>query len=133
LKNKSICKVKSCINFDRYCRIHPEGSLKKKKSIAPRSKKLAETMKKKYVPQVKEMVKKNTDCSIKSPVCTGKAQGYHHPEGRGINLLKKKRPCCNPCNEFLEQNDAWARAHGFKSSRHSPENNKLSGLSKINH
>jgi hypothetical protein len=105
--------------------LHPGGGLKEKKPIAPRSKKLAEVMRKEYVPQVKEMVKKNTPCKVNSPVCTKKAQGFHHLQGRiGANLTdkKKKIPCCNPCNRFIEENDAWARANGLKLSKFSPEN-----------
>jgi hypothetical protein len=103
-----------------YCRNHPEGSLKKPKPIAPRSKKMEQVMKKEYRPQVKEMVEAGTRCAIKSPVCTGVAQGFHHLEGReGKNLVgKKKVPCCNLCNQFIEQNDAYARANGWKLSKH---------------
>lgn len=127
-KNRGICTDPDCYNYQKYCRRHPSGNLKEKKPIAPRSKKLATTMRKEYVPQVKEIVEKKTRCSVLSPVCIGEAQGFHHPEGRGENLLKKKIPCCNPCNGWLEVNDAWARANGFKLSRHSPENNKLSKI-----
>ena len=119
--NKNICSVKGCINEGRYCRIHPVGSLNKQKPIAPRSKKLAAIMRKEYVPQVKEMIADKAECKIKSPVCIKKAQGFHHLQGReGKNLTgKKKIPACNPCNLFIEKNDAWARANGFKLSKHS--------------
>lgn len=114
----NLCTVKGCINKGKYCRIHPSGSLKPVKPIAPRSKKLDKVMRKEYVPQVKEMVEANTDCKVKSPVCTGMAQGFHHLQGRGKNLMIKKIPCCNPCNLFIERNDAWARANGWKESKH---------------
>jgi hypothetical protein len=116
-----LCTVKGCINQGRYCRLHPSGSLKEPKKIAPRSEKLAKVMKKEYVPQVKEMVEANTPCKVKSPVCTGKAQGFHHLKGREGKLLTDKRhkiPSCNPCNRFVEVNDAWARANGLKLSKH---------------
>lgn len=114
------CEVRGCRNEARYCRLHITGSIKTPKPVAHRSKKLSEVMKKEYVPQVKEMVEKGTACSVNSPVCTKKAQGFHHPAGRiGKELLSKKKiPCCNPCNVFMEQNDLWARNHGFKVSRH---------------
>jgi hypothetical protein len=120
---KHLCKVKGCLNEGRYCRLHPSGSLKEPKPIAPRSKKLSEVMKKEYVPQVKEMVEKNTPCKVKSPVCTGKATGFHHLVGRlGKELTgKRKVPCCDPCNSFLESNDAYARANGWKLSKFNPE------------
>lgn len=116
-----ICKIKGCINEGRYCRIHPQGALKPVKPIAPRSKKLEEVMKQEYRPQVKEMVAAGTLCKIGSPVCTKVAQGFHHKKGREGQLLtddKHKVPCCNMCNQFLEKNDAWARANGHKESRH---------------
>lgn len=117
------CIVKGCENKGRYCRKHPGGKLKVPKKIAPRSERLAKVMKKDYVPQVKEMVERNTPCKVKSPVCTGMAQGFHHLEGKE-NLQKRvgknKIPCCNPCNQFIEQNDLWARTNGWKLSKHSP-------------
>lgn len=116
------CTVKGCINEGKYCRIHPSGELKEQKPIKQRSKKLDRVMKKEYVPEVKEMVASNTLCSVKSPVCTGRAQGFHHLAGRLGKLLtdkKKKIPCCNACNTFIEKNDAWARANGFKLSKFS--------------
>lgn len=104
------CTVKGCINEGKYCRIHPSGELKEQKPIKQRSKKLDRVMKKEYVP------------GVKSPVCTGRAQGFHHLAGRLGKLLtdkKKKIPCCNACNTFIEKNDAWARANGFKLSKFS--------------
>ena len=79
-------------------------------------------MKKDYVPQVKEMLKADTPCSVGSPVCIREATGFHHLAGRIGELLtnkKKKIPCCDPCNSFIEQNDAWARTNGFKLSKFS--------------
>lgn len=118
----NVCKEKTCINYDKpYCRLHGVGISTKKPAapIKPRSKKLEKVMRKEYRPQVKEMVKANTPCIVNSPVCTGKMQGYHHLEGRDGERLtgKKKIPCCNACNGFVEANDAWARANGFKLSK----------------
>lgn len=130
---QELCQKKSCPNHGRYARYcgHWNGSVKEIKKPAPRSKKLAETMKKEYVPQVKEMVEAGTACKVKSPVCIGKAQGFHHLAGRiGEMLTEKKRkiPCCNPCNRFIEENDAWARANGLKDSKFSvPAKNQRIG------
>lgn len=126
MKNKNICQIKTCINYQKYCRIHPAGSLDKPKPIAKRSKKLDKVMRKEYVPQVKEMVEKGTLCKVKSPVCVNVAQGFHHlVGGRGKELLSKRKvPCCNPCNTFIEQNDAWARANNWKLSKFNPDLNK---------
>jgi hypothetical protein len=123
--NHDLCKIPGCINEGRYCRIHPAGSLKKPKPIAPRSKKMEEVMRKEYRPQVKEMIKEKTLCAVNSPVCTKIAQGFHHKKGReGQELTgENKVPCCNMCNTWIEKNDAHARAMGWKLSKHSPENN----------
>lgn len=118
----NLCTVKGCLNGGRYCRLHISGTIKEVKLIAPRSKKLTEVMKKEYVPQVKEMIKEKTACKVNSPVCAKKAQGFHHLAGRIGTLLtdkKKKIPCCNSCNLYIETNDAWARQNGFKLSKFS--------------
>ena len=120
--NKDLCNNPTCHNYQRYARYcgHLNGSLKKPKPIAPRSKKLEKVMKKEYRPQVKEMIEAGTLCMIGSPVCTKKMQGFHHKKGREGNELtgKNKVPCCNACNSFLEANDAWARSQGHKLSKH---------------
>lgn len=121
---KSICNIPSCYNYKKpFCRLHNVGisTAKKPAPIKPRSEKLDKQMKKEYVPEVKEMVEKNTPCAVKSPECTKLAQGFHHPNGRIGKLLmdKERMPCCNPCNSFIEKNDAWARANGFKKSKFS--------------
>lgn len=128
------CTIKGCpYEGKTFCRVHGVGisTRKQEKPPAKRSKKLDKTMRKQYVPEVKEMVKKNTECAVKSPVCTGFAQGFHHLVGRIGELLtnrKKKIPCCNPCNRFIEKNDAWARANGFKLSKFSePAKNQKIG------
>jgi len=117
--NRSICQIPTCYSYGKYCRLHATGSLKEKKPIAPRSKKLESVMRKDYRPQVKEMIAANTPCKVKSPVCSKVAQGFHHLQGRGKNLMKKKIPCCNLCNQYVEQNDLWARNNGFKLSKFS--------------
>lgn len=127
--SKDVCKIKGCPQYGKpYCRSHGIGLTIKKqpKPIAPRSKKLDTVMRKEYVPQVKEMIKANTPCKVNSPVCVKMAQGFHHLQGRdGKNLTdkEKKIPCCDPCNGFIEKNDAWARSNGFKLSKFAPENN----------
>ncbi len=60
-------------------------------------------------------------CAVRSPVCQGKAQGIHHRKGKATpELLMDKTwwmPCCNFCNSYIENADAWARERGFKLSR----------------
>lgn len=61
------------------------------------------------------------DCRVRSPDCTRKAQGMHHLAGKDTaeKLLDPNNqiPCCNACNTYVEQHDAWARVNGFKLSR----------------
>ena len=126
---KDLCQIKSCTNYGKYARYcgHFSGQINKPKPIAPRSKKLEKVMKNEYRPQVKEMIEAGTKCKVGSPVCTGKAQGFHHLQGRIGKLLtdtKKKIPCCNACNLFIEENSMWARANGFKLSKFSEPVNK---------
>lgn len=64
---------------------------------------------------------KGKPCRVRSQIRTGWAQGIHHPEGKDTpeKLMDPNNwiECCNPCNQFVEQRDAWARANGFKRSR----------------
>jgi hypothetical protein len=136
MKNRNICSIPSCRNYQSYCRLHqgytvPVKSEIPKKSdkqpIRKRSKKLAKVMRKDYVPQVKKMVEEQTECELKTEVCTGMAQGFHHPHGRtGELLMKKKVPSCNPCNLWVEVFDKEAREKGLKKSKFSiPAKNQL--------
>lgn len=100
-----------------------------KKKIKPRSKKLSDLMKKEYVPQVKKMIEAKTPCSLKTEMCTGKAEGFHHPYGKASKelLLKEKVPACNACNLWVEVNDKEARERGLKKSKFSiPAKNQKS-------
>lgn len=64
---------------------------------------------------------KGRQCDIRSPVCTGLAQGIHHRKGKATTaLLMDKRywmRACNHCNSYVETHDAWARMMGYKVSR----------------
>jgi hypothetical protein len=121
--NKDLCSNKACHNYGKYGRYcgHLEGKSAKPTAIPARSQKLAEIMKKDYVPKVKEMVAAGTKCKAKTPDCTKIAQGFHHPNGRIGELLldEEKMPCCNACNLWIEKNDAAARSLGLKKSKFS--------------
>ena len=67
-----------------------------------------------------EILTTDDQCKIRSPVCTGKAQGLNHKQKRSPGNLTKRNNligCCNACNSFLESNDAWARKNGHTVSR----------------
>lgn len=123
----TLCSVKGCPFEGRYCRNHAiSGTFKEPKQIEKLSKDRKKIQKEKYIPLVKEVLAKNPKCKVKSPVCSGIAQGLHHIAGRiGDKLTDKKNvvPCCNRCNSYLEKNDAYARANGWKISKFSPDNN----------
>jgi hypothetical protein len=60
-------------------------------------------------------------CEARTPDCVKWAQGIHHPEGKETieKLLDPDNmmPCCNPCNSWIEKNDATARKMGLKKSK----------------
>ena len=62
-------------------------------------------------------------CAVRSPVCTGTAQGLHHILSRGAaggleaaeRLGPKPIPACNACNEYVEDRGrAWAKKRGLR-------------------
>lgn len=62
-------------------------------------------------------------CAVRSPVCTGVAQGLHHILSRGAaggleaaeRMGPKPIPSCNPCNEYVEgKGRAWAKKRGLR-------------------
>lgn len=120
---KSLCNVKGCVNEGRYCRLHPGGALSVASKPKKESKKRAVINRKVYGPKAKEFVKDHPLCGINSPVCKKDSQCVHHLRGRASeeDLLNEKywMAACVPCNNWVEQNDAWARANGFKLSKFS--------------
>ena len=58
-------------------------------------------------------------CEIRSPVCTGKAQGLHHTKGQGIYLLDETTllSACNACNGWVEAHPEEARKIGAVGKR----------------
>jgi hypothetical protein len=96
-----------------------EPEKKKPVKIRPFSKK-REKLNRQYSTESKPRWQ-GKDCRVRSPVCTRKAQGMHHLAGKDTaeKLLDPKNqiPCCNACNTYVEDHDAWARKNGFKVSR----------------
>ena len=75
---------------------------------------------KEYRKIVKGFAKIDIRCKVKSPVCTGEMQGMNHKQKRSpANLLVEANltPCCNACNQFLEEHTDWARNNGHLISR----------------
>lgn len=90
-----------------------------KKRINPYSQKRVK-INRVYSALSKQFVSDNPYCKIKSPECTGRTEGPHHPEGRLGNKLTDLESCipaCNACNLYVEVHDSWARERGFKKSR----------------
>lgn len=92
---------------------------KKKKPISIKSvKRIAED--KLYKKIVKEMLALKPNCRIKSPVCTGKAQGLDHLQKRSPkNYLKRSNliPACNACQLYKEEHPEWSNKNGTSISR----------------
>jgi len=63
-------------------------------------------------------------CELQVPgVCTRVATDVHHPAGRTGNKLLDFKGCmrsCNPCNIWVEANDAEAWKMGLKKTRLGP-------------
>lgn len=69
---------------------------------------------------VADVLGKDDRCKIKSPVCTGKAQGLNHTVKRSpANLIEPTNlvAACNACNNFLESNSKWALVNGHTISK----------------
>lgn len=129
------CKFPACKRFaeqNGYCighRIYAGASIKVKDEKAksePRQKPLPKQSPKRkkeqriYRKQVKTAIEKDNRCKIKSPVCTGEAEGLDHKQKRSpANFLDTNNqvPACNACNLYKELNPAWAEAHGHTISR----------------
>ena len=77
-----------------------------------------------YKKIVKEMLALHPYCRIKSPVCTGKAQGLDHLQKRSPkNYLKRNNliPACNACQIYKEENPEWSNKNGTSISKFKPE------------
>lgn len=75
---------------------------------------------KEYKAIVKKELGSGKKCEVKSPVCTGKAQGMNHIQKRSAkNLIEKTNltPCCNACNMYIEEHPCWAKENGHSKSR----------------
>lgn len=59
-------------------------------------------------------------CELRTPVCTGKAQGLDHVQKRSpinhLDLSNLKR-ACNACNGYKEDHSAEAKAMGLSKSK----------------
>jgi len=64
---------------------------------------------------------KDKDCKVRSPECTGKAEGMHHLQGKEnkdkLLDIKKMVPACNRCNTYIESHHEWAVSQGLKLKR----------------
>lgn len=103
----------------------PKAKKSKSKKINTRSKKQAKVMRllKKAYPIYLEA---HPECEIKSAVCMFHATVVNHNRGRGANVLNQDDwcPACSPCNNFIEENHAWAQERGFKARRIGPKTAK---------
>jgi len=99
--------------------IDPPSEKKEQKPIPKVSEKRKITNRE-YKRLVKDILGKDGNCKIKSPVCTGKASGLHHLQKRSPKNLTKKGnliPACSACNLFIETDPEWAKENGFTISK----------------
>lgn len=89
------------------------------RKIAARSKKrIREQLK--YLKIVAEKMSESNLCEIRSPVCTGVAEGLDHIQKRSpANWLKKDnlQRACNACNQYKETHPVWAKENGHSISK----------------
>lgn len=123
-----LCKRK--IEKDGYCFLHKIYSGSKtaqEKTVNKPIAKVAAKRKvtnKEYKKIVNDMLGCNNKCEIKSPVCTGIANGLNHKQKRSpSNLIdiKNLERSCNACNSFVENNVDWAIENGHQISRFAPK------------
>lgn len=108
-----------------YCighRIYAGHTVEEEKPTA--IKKVSEKRKevqKEYKKIVKGLMNKSKKCEVRSPVCTGTAQGLNHKQKRSpknlINLKNLER-CCNACNDYIEKHPDWAKEHNHLISKY---------------
>lgn len=122
-----ICTFPLCTRVEErngFCFLHAihfagEKIKTKPQPIAKVSEKRKE-INKEYKKISKAKMKVDDRCKVKSPVCTGKAQGQNHKQKRSpknlidINNLENS---CNACNQYIENNTEWAKNNGHLISR----------------
>lgn len=99
-----------------------KNPIKKKAAINKVSKKRQKEQRI-YKKQVIKAINKDNKCKIKSPDCTGFAQGLDHVQKRSPkNFLDTNNqvPACNACNFYKELNVNWAIENGHSISRFKP-------------
>lgn len=74
---------------------------------------------KEYKKLIKLKLKNSPPCQMKTPACTGKAQGGHHKKRRGKNLMNEAKLVlsCNSCNNWVENNHTQAKNMGLLESK----------------
>lgn len=73
-----------------------------------------------YKKLIQLKLKNNPNCEMKTPACTGKAQGGHHVKRRGKNLMNEGKLIlsCNACNTWVEANHQQAKEMGLLESKY---------------
>lgn len=117
------CDRPDCPHYGRYNRYcgHGEAVIEQPEPIDKVSEKRAKINKKEYIPKMKQFVKDNQDCQMKTKVCTGTTQCVHHSKGKQSEerLLNMKWwiPSCFACNTWVEMQDGEAREKNLKLSK----------------
>lgn len=107
-----------------YCLFHSQyagysGEVAEEKAIDKKSEK-QKKLDREYKKLVKQMLDENNLCEMKTPVCTGIAEGLHHMKRRGVNLMNRKylKRSCNACNGWAEKNPLKALELGISVKVH---------------
>lgn len=132
------CDNPKCNNygrFNRYCG-HGEAVIEQPEPIAKVSEKRAKINRKEYLPKMRDFVKNNSECKMKTKVCTGTTQCVHHSKGRSTETLLLNMahwvPSCFSCNAYVEVQDSEARGLGLKKTKHDQTSRQIGYGKKVN-
>jgi hypothetical protein len=124
MKNRNICSIPSCRNYQSYCRLHQGYTVPVKSEIPKKSDKQKEADKE-YKKVRAKYLKAHPFCEAKLEGCGKVSVEIHHKRGRiGEDLINPDffLACCQKCHMVIEANPAWAKQNGFSVSRHAKIN-----------
>lgn len=120
-----ICNAQDCVQpvwGKGYCLRHQYLRRDKKPVKGARFSVKRSAAERQYLKRSREWRENRPFCEIGSPVCTIHTQCVNHKKGKdSIEMLLNPEyweASCFACNRWIEENDAWARAHGHKLSKH---------------
>lgn len=109
---KNICQISTCVNYQRYCRVHLVDEEKQSKTDV-----------KSYLKVREAFLKEHKTCEVGT--CGKPAKEVHHKKGRSKKFLcdpKTFMAVCSGHHKFITEHPHFAKEHGYSESRLSHEN-----------